>query len=139
MAGEAALPPPVVLALVLSEGGQYDSEGAKYSIFGTLPVFGSRTFPCRLPSLCVYVVLTNGRGEMVVTVRLVDVDEQRKPLFRMEMLASFPDPTSVVDFMFVVPGITLPEPGEYRVQASIAGQLLAERRLVLIETEGSSG
>ena len=125
------LPPPVALSLMVCDSGTYDNITGKYSLQGTLSGLTSTGFPCALATFCVYAALTNGRSTLSVRIRLVDANERGNALFEVQMPANFPDPTHVVEMMFLLPGLRFPEPGDYRTQLHAGGQLLAERRLLV--------
>jgi len=123
--------PPVVLALTASDHGYQDPSTGKFFILGTISVINAPDFPCSLQTFCVYAALTDGRGQTQVKFRLVDVDEVRAPLIDADASVLFPDPITVAEILFVIGGLTFPEPGEYRLQLlSSGGEILCERRLL---------
>ncbi len=46
-----------------------------------------------------YVSLTGGRGEVVVRVELVDVNEEQDPIWTDEKSVPFPDPRAVLEIL----------------------------------------
>jgi len=93
------------------------------------------TFPWSHPGITVYAALTDGRGETAIQVRLIDVDEIREPVWENQTEVTFPDPITEVELLGVLDEIVFPEPGEYRLKLFAAGQLLRERRLMVIALE----
>ena len=81
--------------------------------------------------MCVYAVLTDGHGVVPVTVRMIDVDEEKQPVFEVKAEASFPDPTIVCEVCLGVQNVTLPDAGEYRLQLMAGPSLLMERRILV--------
>ena len=80
-----------------------------------------------------FVVLTEGRGETDLTIRIVDGNEARDPLVEGRGRVRFRDPRAVANLALQFHGLTFPQPGEYRVQLWSSGTLLREARLQLIQ------
>jgi hypothetical protein len=133
----AEQPPPLVLALVLADNGHLDPVSDKYYILGAISAIRAESFPKQLDTLCVYVVLTAGRGKMDVTVRLVDADESSEPIFSLDEEVEFETPLSEVELMFMLEEVEIPEPGVYCLQLAVGGQLLCERRLIAQDADGT--
>ncbi len=126
---------PDVLAMILADMVYRDRASGKFFVLGTYSTIAARVFPCNHPSIMVYLSLTDGRGETPLNLRLVDVDESRPPVFETESVVNFVDPTDVIEMVLVEHDVLLPQPGEYRLQLSGAGQFLRERRLWVLPTE----
>ena len=77
-----------------------------------------------------YVVLTDGHGDTPVSIRLIDANESRPPIFEAENRVLFSDPRLIADICLGIMNIEFPEPGEYRLQLFACGTLLMERRIV---------
>jgi hypothetical protein len=122
---------PDVIAMVVADGVHQDPATGKFFILGTYSAIGALGFPCRHGPLIVYMTLTDGRGETPLKMCLVDVDEEREPVFEDETTVNFSDPTQVLEIVFMHPQVTFPEPGEYRLKLFGAGEFLRERRLVV--------
>jgi hypothetical protein len=120
---------PQVLTMTIAEVVHRDGCTGKYSLLGLHNTIAAPTFPCTHPSLAVYLALTDGRGKTPLTLRLIDGEEERPPVFTVEALLDFPDPTQVVEGAFTCQRLQFPQPGEYRLQLLVAGELLLERRL----------
>jgi len=71
----------------------------------------------------------------VVKVRLTDVEEVYEPVFGYEPVLDFSDPTDEREAVFLLRNLVFPEPGDYRLQLWGAGQLLRERRFLVIPLE----
>jgi hypothetical protein len=85
-----------------------------------------------VPKLCVFAEMTNGRGTVPISIRVIDVDEARPPVFTANLEVAFPDPLAISQIACGAAGAMFPEPGEYRVQALSAGHVLSERRLLML-------
>jgi hypothetical protein len=123
--------PPDVLAMIIADSVHKEFGTNKIFINGTYSVIGARDFP-HYSSLVVYAAITGGHGPTVLKMRLVDVNEERAPLYESEMPANFPDPIVVAELVFGAHQVVFPEPGEYRLQLFAAGEPLRERRLHVV-------
>ena len=127
------IPPPDVLALLICDQIITDRVTGKRSLIGLFSKIHSAGFPATHPQLSVFVVLTEGRGETDLTIRIVDGNEARDPLVEGRGRVRFRDPRAVANLALQFHGLTFPEPGEYRVQLWSGGTLLREARLQLIQ------
>ena len=130
MAGETVTPYP--LAMVVCDTIWTDPYTGKQTIIGTFTALGGSSFPLVHPILSVYVALTDGRGKMQIQLELVDVDEQRDPIFEDDCEIEFTDPRMIHEMGFMVTGLQFPEPGEYRLKLSANGEFVIERRILVI-------
>jgi hypothetical protein len=130
--------PPEVLALLIADHVHWDDSSGKCFILGTRSSISAATFPCNRSGLAVYAAMTDGRGETALKIRLVDVDEVREPVMEFETTLNFLDPTEDVEVAFLLTELVFPEPGDYRLQLYGAGQLLRERRFLVIPLENPS-
>ena len=96
---------------------------------------GAATFPFQCPSLAVYASMIDGRGEIALQLRLIDVDESREAVVDFETLVNFFDPIEELELAFRLTGLVFPEPGDYRMQLYANGQFLKERRFLIIPLE----
>jgi hypothetical protein len=92
-------------------------------------------FPVRSPNLCIYTEVTGGHGVTPLSVRIVDVDEKREPVVKLDLEVNLEDPLAVTQVVFGMPRLVFPEPGDYRIQALSGGSRLLEKRLILREAE----
>jgi hypothetical protein len=93
--------------------------------------FQAATYPAPMPRMVVYLALTDGRGSVPVTLRLVDAaDDSAPPLFRFDTPpVPFASPLDVKELAIEVPAVTVPAPGLYRWQVLCAGEVIHERKL----------
>jgi hypothetical protein len=127
------IPPPDVLALLICDQIITDRATGKQSLIGLFSKIHSAGFPATHPQLSVFVVLTEGRGQTELTIRIVDGNEARPPLVQGRGSVQFRDPRAVANLALQFHGLVFPEPGEYRVQLWSGGTLLREARLHLIQ------
>ena len=124
---------PVVLTLLLCEKVIVDARTEQYSLVGLVSNVNASKFPVRSPNLCIFTEVTGGHGVTALTVRIVDVDEEREPVVKLDLKLSLENPLAVTQFVFGMPPLVFPEPGDYRLQAICEGTRLLEKRLILRE------
>ena len=122
---------PVVLTLLLCEKVIVDARTQQYSLVGLVSNVNASRFPVRSPNLCIYSEITGGHGVTALTVRIVDVNEERDPVVKLDVEVNLEDPLAVTQFVFGMPSLVFPEPGDYRLQALFSGSRLLEKRLIL--------
>ena len=122
---------PHVLAMVLCDQVIIDARTGKQSIIGSFSVIHSPRFPLRYPCLTVYAALTEGRGKTPLQLRLIDSEEENKPVIDRTMNIAFQDPRQVCELHSAFYNIQFPQSGEYRFQLMHEGEPLMERRLLL--------
>jgi hypothetical protein len=132
-------PPPLVLAMIISDAIWIDPTTGKKTILGTFSAMFGQTFPLTVHQLAVYIALTDAGGVVPLKLRLVDVDEIRDPVREMTLRPDFPDPISIMELGLHMKGIVFPEPGEYRLQLlTDDGRLLIERRILVMPVQEKS-
>jgi hypothetical protein len=125
-------PAPVVLAMVICDAIHQDPATKKCTLLGTFSTITARSFPVVHPALAIHVALTDGRGKTRIRLSLVRSEDDQQPLFTQEGTIQFADPRVVAEINFGIRNLTIPEPGEYRVQIHGNDELLAERRLQVL-------
>jgi hypothetical protein len=138
----AGSPPqaPLCLALVLADYIHRDRATGKRTILGTFSVIFAPELPATQEFVAVYCALTDGRGRTAIELRLVLVDQEGdQDVARAEGEIDFTDPQMVVEIDMILRGLVFPKAGEYRFQLLGAGEMLMERRLVVIESVSEQG
>ena len=136
MSEQLAVPPPIALAIGVCDLLYRDRGTGKRFILGCFSVVYAREFPAVHPALCIYLDLTNGRGQVPLQVQIVDADENGPPIWRTESVIEFSDPRMVAELDLISGPIEFPGPGEYRVQVHAGGHFITERRLIVNQLEG---
>jgi hypothetical protein len=132
-AGMAKEREPYPLALIVCDGIHIDPATGKRTLLGLFSTVVGREFPIHL-RLSVYAALTDCMGTTTVEIRIVDVNEERVPVFVLSGEIEANEPLAVQDLSFFIPLAVFPEPGEYRVQLFAAGIPIMERRLMAVQT-----
>jgi hypothetical protein len=120
---------PTAVAMLICDHVWKDPCDGKTTIIGTFSTLNADRFPFRHPLVAVYLALTNGHGQVPVTLRLVDVDDQFDPIFELNKAFEFKDPHVLFEEGIEISHVLFPRPGEHRLQLLAHGQLLIERRL----------
>jgi len=120
-------PNPTGLAIVVCDQIIEDKFTSKKSLIGIFNNIGTQTFPCRHPQVCVFVSLTEGRGECGARLRIVH-DETNKVVAEVDGRIDFPEIHTVVELNFNLVGLTFPEPGMYSIEFFCDDALILERR-----------
>jgi hypothetical protein len=121
---------PYPLAMIICEGIWYDPSSTKRTLLGCLSGLSFPEFPASHPLIAVHVAMTDGRGQIPVTLRLVHADEENEPIVASEeLIVDFQDPTMEIEIDFEIRWCTFERPGEYRFQLFCGNDFLLERRL----------
>jgi len=128
-----SLPPPYPLAMVVCDYIHNDPGTGKAFLLGCFSVIQAREFPATHPCLALYVSVTNGRGTVPFKVQLVDVNEERDPIWMVEDEMEFPDPRVEAELYFHLINLNFAEPGEYRFQLFACNEFLMERRILVVK------
>jgi hypothetical protein len=133
----ALLPQP--LAMVMCDLIWQDSYSRKHSLLGCFSQLNSSRFPFTHDRMSVYVLLTEGHGNVKLRLQLVDVDEERPPVVRIEVEQPFRNPTAVNESSFLLTGLRFEHPGDYRLQLFANGEFMMERRFQVVQTRDDPG
>jgi len=132
-------PPPLALAMVISDAIWVDPTTGKQTILGTFSAICGQAFPLPVPHIAVYLALTDSRGVVPLKLRLVDVDEIRDPVQEMALSPDFVDPVSIVEAGLYMEDVVFPEAGEYRLQLlTDDSELIIERRILVMPVQEKS-
>jgi hypothetical protein len=105
---------------------------SKPVIVGLTTAFRANKYPFRLPGLCVFLVLTGGRGQGMATLRIVD-DGSEDLVVKFSHPIAFPtDPLAVSGIPWRLLDVGFPRPSVYRVEfryndVNLAQQLIEAR------------
>jgi hypothetical protein len=127
---------PVVRYLLLCEDWRLDGpNNRRLTIIGLISNIhsvGDPPYPLFCREFCVYLALTEGRGQEEGQIVCVFEDTGQKVFETPKQLIQFPsDPLAVLGVSFRIHNSTFPQPGLYSVQFWYDGQRLEERPLRL--------
>lgn len=124
---------PYVLSLIVCDHVWIEPATGKRNLLGTFTSLRASSFPLIIAELSISLSITDGRGMTPVTIVIVDALELRPPVMKLVAEIDFADPLMVAEGVFNVQRLTLPEPGEYRVQVFSGDEFLIERRITAYE------
>jgi hypothetical protein len=131
-------PTPVGLAIVVCDQIIEDKLTNKKSLIGIFNQIGAQSFPYRHPQLCVFVSLTEGRGQCGARLRIIH-DESGQVVAEMNGSIQFPDVHAVFELNFNLVGLVFPEPGMYSIEFYGDDALILERRFTVSEIKPVQG
>jgi hypothetical protein len=124
---------PLPLALLACESVYRDSLSQRLTLLGLFRGLYAEAFPCHV-SFFVYFAFTDALpGQTAITVRVVDSEEDREPVFESDSLMEVDDSRAVIE-MIVPVDVEFLLPGEYRIQSRVGANILLERRIEILET-----
>ncbi|MBI2195357.1 MAG: hypothetical protein HYU36_25530 [Planctomycetes bacterium] len=123
---------PYPLALILCDLVIAERGTNKHSLIGIFSTIFAPTFPVRHDLMVVYLALTDVRGEIPLRLVLVDVNEEREPIFSVTGRVSGEDPRATSEVIFYFRNITFPSQGEYRLKVYAGNDFLVERRILVL-------
>jgi len=126
---------PKGLGLIVCDWIHRDPGTGKLTLLGTFANVISQSYPFALPVIAVYGALTECLTPCTIRLQIIDVNEEREPIAKVENPCEMIDPLGVVEMHFVIGGITFPEPGEYRVQLFADNTFIMDRRIVAVKPE----
>jgi hypothetical protein len=129
------IPPPVLLSVIICDQVIQDRHTGKNTLVGVFDNISAMQFPAQHPWLTIFCQLTNGRGEIPFTIKLVDVGEDDKVLGEKTETVKFVDVRQVRNLIFNIGGIIFPHQGEYRFQIYVNREFLGERRIICSKIE----
>jgi len=127
---------PSGLAIVVCDQVIEDKLTNKKSLIGIFNSIAHPSYPCRHPGLCVFVSLTEGRGNYQARLRIVH-EEDSQPVADVTGKIEFQDVNAVVELVFNFLGLEFPEPGLYSIEFYCADALVLERRFHAMKIEHS--
>lgn len=132
---KSKMPPPVLLSVIICDQVIQDHYTGKNTLVGVFDNINAMHFPARHPWLTIFCQLTNGRGKVPITVRLVDVQDSDKMLGGLKVEEKFKEPREIRNVRFDIGGIEFPHEGEYRFQIFANEEFLGERRIICRKIE----
>ena len=117
--------------MVVCDACHRDPGTGKFFLLGLFSTIGALEFPCRHPSLVVFVSLTDGLGTFPLRLQLVHIHNEEESVFQQEQEISLDDPRIVVACVFQIAGLVIPEACEYTLKPIAHNEFLLERRVIV--------
>lgn len=122
---------PQVLAMVVCDDIHNDPWTGKRTILGVFTAVRPTSYPVVLPRFAVYLTLTECRGDVPIRIRVIDVDEERTPVFDSgDLRVNGPNPVGIIEVDVRINGAQIPAAGYYLVQLFSYSTPICERRLL---------
>ncbi len=135
---DAAKPPPSGLAIVICDQIIEDKHTHKKSLIGIFNQIAAPQFPCRHPRMCVFISLTEGRGQCEARLRIVH-EETGNTIGELKGQIQFADIHTVAEINFDLVGIQFPQPGLYSIEFYCDDNLVLERRFHVLKINPPKG
>jgi hypothetical protein len=103
---------PLGVAIVVCEKVITEAKTGNKTLVSTFNNIQANGFPCKHPSMAVYVALTNGTGEKHVLLVFKKADKNID-IMRMGGKVGFENPNHVVELIFNLRNCIFPEAGLY--------------------------
>ena len=129
------MPVPLPQAMIVCDAVHRDQTTGKFFLLGTFSTIATRRIPCRHERLTLFVALTDCHGVTPFLVKLVRVDREHgddEVLARVAGEINSPDPQRIHELVLQMKDLTFPREGEYRFQLESRGELLLEKRLIVV-------
>jgi len=131
-------PAPLGVAIVICDQIIEDKLTGKKSLIGIFNQIATQSFPCRHPQVCVFIAITEGRGQSAARLRIVH-DESDHVVAEVNGNIQFPDVHTVVELNFNLVGLVFPEPGVYAIEFYCDDALVLERRFHVMHIKPPQG
>jgi hypothetical protein len=128
------IPPPVAIGLVVCERVIVEEATKNVSLISTFTRFVVRSFPFAPQRFDVFATLTDGLGPARIKLVITRL-ETDSVVFERDFAIRFPDRLAELRVRFQVGECSFPAPGIYLIALLVDGDLVAQRRLQLIERE----
>ncbi|HXI84256.1 MAG TPA: hypothetical protein VNL17_09215 [Verrucomicrobiae bacterium] len=131
-------PIPSGLAIVVCDQIIEDKLTSKKSLIGIFNQIGAQDFPYRHPQVCVFVSITEGRGQCAARLRIIH-DESNHVVAEVKGNIEFPDVHAVFELNFNLVGLVFPQPGMYSIEFYCDDALVLERRFNVTHVKPPQG
>ncbi|OHB77626.1 MAG: hypothetical protein A2Z25_05850 [Planctomycetes bacterium RBG_16_55_9] len=121
---------PILLSAITCNRVIFDKISGMPSVIDIVQTIDAPRYPARHPQIVFFCELTNGHGTTKTQVRLVDAQDEEKPIFERTGTVRFENVKQIVTLAVNLQGIVFPRPGEYRFQLFAGEYLLGERRII---------
>lgn len=138
MSDSPAMPPPSMVVLLVCDQVIDDRRTNKKSAIGLFNTVVVQRVPVRLSQMAVLVTLTEIRGPTPLELRLV-FDRDNRTLLRARGGVNAPNPLAMVDLVFTLRGVVLPELGQYAFELLSGEELLGRRRFHVLRAGPKQG
>jgi hypothetical protein len=131
---------PIIQALLLADNVYSDNDTRKRVIAGVFDGITVPQIPGYFPHFsCVYVSLTEIRGEIDVLLRYVDLASNEVLMELGPVKVSSDDPVASQDFSARVPHLPVPHAGVFALEVYVGAELIGMLRVTAVQAEQQEG
>lgn len=127
---------PVLKAFVLADHIYTDAETGKRVIAGTFSNIWAAKFPSMHVPCHAFIVLTEFVGRASLQLRYVRLSDNRVLMQSGKVEIECDDALAALDLAMAIPGIPLPEPGDYGFECYVADSLIGIVRVRVVSAAG---
>lgn len=127
---------PVIQSMEICDMIIQDKRTNKRSLIGIFHNIASASFPCLHPQLCVYIAMSDGRGDYSGILKLVHL-EKNETIAEMKGKFQCKTPLSVVELNFEMRPLPLPYPGKYSFEFYVDSNQICKRDFTAQKIEPS--
>jgi hypothetical protein len=131
------VPRPVALGLMLCEKVIVEEGTKSVSLIGTFSKVRGRTFPLTTIPFCVVATLTGAQGEGTVSLNVTDLRTNEEKPVRTERM-DFAHRFAELRIAWRLPRFVFPEPGDYVFTLMVDDEWVAQRRIIVRESESEA-
>lgn len=114
-------------AIIICERVITDADTQNKTLVSTFNKVTAKHFPCKHDRLAVYVALTDSSGTKHVELRFKN-EAREQPLLKLSGDVLFPHPNAVVELIFEIRNILLPQPGMFTFEIFADGEYIFDVR-----------
>ena len=128
------IPPPIVLAINVCEDVLLYEESAVLDLYRCFTSIVCSEFPAVQASIFVHVDLTNGRGNVELSLTLYPnpTDTEVEPILELRETVFFGDPRDIDQICFELGPAVFEAPGEHTITVRAGDERIAERRVFVV-------
>ena len=132
-------PTPVGVAIVICDLIIEDKLTSKKSLIGIFNQIGTQNFPYRHPQICVFVSVTEGRGQCAARDCELSTTRVNYVVAEVNGSIEFPDVNAAFELNLNLVGLVFPQPGTYSIEFYCDDALVLERRFNVIHIKPATG
>ncbi len=126
---------PTAVGLVLCQQAVIEEKTRNVTLVNCFNRRAQESFPTPAQSFTVYAVLTDGLGDMTLSLSVAPLDTL-VPMATHSRKVKFTNPLQELRLLASTKSFSFPKPGRYQVSLLADGEVLAQRVLVLFRQEG---
>lgn len=127
------IPPPIILAINVCEDVVLSEESAVLDLYRCFTSIVCSEFPAVQSSLFVHLDLTNGRGNVELSITLYPTDSEEEPILEVSETVYFGDPRDIEQTCFELGPVIFEAPGEHMITVRAGHERIAERRIFVVQ------